>query len=91
MHHDHQDNCNWFHKHFKAHPGRVGECYFAHLWYSLKTGGRMIFYALCLILHGFLPFLCEKTASNFACRLYDDMQRRRAQADSTPTLKQKDI
>jgi hypothetical protein len=65
---------------FIAHPKTAGECYWRHLWFSLKTGAQMIFYALCLILHGFLPFLCEKTASNFACRLYDDMQARRRRA-----------
>ncbi len=76
-----QDNTSkysgWFHRYFKDHPGRVGECYFRHLGYSLKTGGQMVFYAFCLVLHGLLPFLCERTASDYVCRLYADMQARR--------------
>lgn len=37
----------------------------------------MIFFALCLILHGIFPFLCEKTASNYICSLYNTIEARR--------------
>ena len=62
---------------FVAHPMAAGECYWRHLWFALQTGVQMIFYALCLILHGIFPFLCEKTASNYICNLYKTIEERR--------------
>lgn len=62
---------------FCAHPRSAGECYWVHLWFSLKTGTQMIFFALCLMLHGIFPFLCEKTASNYIARLAACMDERR--------------
>ncbi len=55
----------------------AGECYWRHLWFALVTGAQMIFFALCLILHGIFPFLCEKTASNYICNLYSIIEARR--------------
>jgi len=62
---------------FVAHPMAAGECYWRHLWFAVVTGAQMIFYALCLILHGIFPFVCEKTASNFICNLYTTIEARR--------------
>ena len=62
---------------FVAHPQAAGECYWRHLWFALRTGTHMIFFALCLMLHGIFPFLCEKTASNYICRLYSLIEERR--------------
>lgn len=64
-------------RYFLQHPRSAGECYWRHLRFSLVTGGQMIFYALCLILHGLFPFLCEKTASNYICRLHAVVDARR--------------
>lgn len=68
---------NLFHRLFVAHPMAAGECYWRHLWFALTTGVQMIFFAICLILHGLFPFLCEKTASNFICKLYTTIEARR--------------
>lgn len=65
------------HRLFVAHPLSAGECYWRHLWFALRTGSEMIFYAICLILHGIFPFLCEKTASNYICKLYSTIEARR--------------
>lgn len=67
---------------FCAHPRSAGECYFRHLWFSLVTGTQMIFYALCLMLHGVFPFLCEKTASDYISRLHASVDARRRRTDA---------
>lgn len=73
----HQPQGGLIHKLFVAHPMAAGECYWRHLWFALQTGAQMIFFAACLILHGLFPFLCEKTASNYICRLYATIDARR--------------
>lgn len=76
-HHSSQPPRGIFYKLFVAHPMAAGECYWRHLWFALVTGCQMIFFALCLILHGIFPFLCEKTASNYICSLYNTIEARR--------------
>ncbi len=65
------------HKLFVAHPREAGECYWRHLRFTMQTGVQMIFFALCLMLHGLLPFLCEKTAGNFIARLSATIEERK--------------
>lgn len=72
-----QPHGNLVYKLFVSHPKAAGESYWCHLWFALRTGLQMIFFALCLILHGIFPFLCEKTASNYICRLYTVIDARR--------------
>ena len=48
---------------FTRHPAAVGETYGEHLVFATGTGGRMILAGLACIVHGFLPFLFERTGS----------------------------
>ena len=49
---------------FTQHPASVGESYFEHMGFALRFSGRLFLAAGAALVHAFLPFCCEKTASN---------------------------
>ena len=46
------------------HPNSVGETYFQHFMFALGFSLRLFAAAAAALVHAFLPFLFEKTASN---------------------------
>ncbi|MFC4624795.1 DUF6356 family protein [Daeguia caeni] len=61
---------------FTEHPASVNETYFQHMafagWFSLKLFSA----AFAALVHAFLPFLFEKTASTIVRQLYERTQNR---------------
>jgi hypothetical protein len=48
---------------FTAHPASVGETYVQHLQFALRYGARMTLGGVAAVVHAFLPFLFQTTAS----------------------------
>ncbi len=65
---------------FTRHPEAVGESYGQHFGVALRYSGRLFLASCAAFVHAFLPFLCEKTASNAIKGMYADMTRRGATA-----------
>lgn len=63
---------------FTHHPQAVGESYGQHFGVALRYSGRLFLAAGAALVHAFLPFLFEKTASNAIKAMYADMTRRGA-------------
>lgn len=63
---------------FTAHPEAVGENYGEHFGVALRYSGRLFAAGGAALVHAFLPFLCEKTASTAVKAMYADMTRRGA-------------
>lgn len=61
---------------FTRHPNSVGESYFGHLGFAAWFGGWLALAAAAALVHAFLPFLCETTASRIVRRLYERTSRR---------------
>ncbi|MGE0582751.1 MAG: DUF6356 family protein [Steroidobacteraceae bacterium] len=71
-------------KAFTAHPQSVGETYLEHMGVASRCGASMVVAGLACIVHGLLPFVFVRTASNCLTRLHQRMvaQRSRLQAAS---------
>ncbi|MEM9433508.1 MAG: DUF6356 family protein [Pseudomonadota bacterium] len=61
---------------FTTHPSSVDESYFEHMMFALTFCGLLTLAALAALVHAFLPFACEKTASGIINRLHDRMHNR---------------
>ena len=69
---------------FSAHPAAVGESYFEHMAFALKFSGRLFRAALAAFAHGFVPAVCETTASEAVLAMTGEIRRRRALMASAP-------
>ena len=58
------------------HPNSVGETYFGHMAFALVMSGRMALAAGAALVHAFLPFLFETTASRLLARMNHSIQHR---------------
>lgn len=58
---------------FTRHPETVGETYFEHMRQAFSFGTEMLVGSIACLLHGFFPFLFEKTGSKAISRLHDRM------------------
>jgi hypothetical protein len=67
------------------HPASVGESYFGHMRSASGFGIRMIGGGIACLLHGFFPFVFEKTGSGQITLLYDRMVTHRNKAKATVT------
>lgn len=65
---------------FTQHPRSVGESYLEHLAMAWGFGLAMLTGGLACLLHGFFPFLFERTGSNCVARLHATMSKRGAGA-----------
>ncbi len=63
---------------FTAHPASVGESYFEHFGVAMKYAGWLAAASFCALVHAFLPFLFEKTASGMIRAMVADMDARKA-------------
>ena len=61
----HRGEMNYLIRHLKE----INESYFAHLKEALGCGLLIVFAGIACIVHAFLPFLFEKTATNLLTRL----------------------
>ena len=66
------------HQIFRAHPQAVGEGYFEHMAVALGISARLFRAALAALAHGFVPAVCETTASTAILEMTDEIRARRA-------------
>jgi hypothetical protein len=63
---------------FTAHPRTVGETYFGHMAFACWFASRLMLAAGAALVHAFLPFLFETTASRIVGELYERTSKRSA-------------
>lgn len=63
---------------FLTHPASVGESYAGHARFAGMTGLRLVAAGLACVVHGFLPFLFVRTASDCIRELSTDIARRQS-------------
>jgi hypothetical protein len=68
---------------FTEHPHSVGESYAEHLCTATGFGVRMLLGGLACLIHAWLPFAFERTASHCICELHDRMVVHRTVAHRT--------
>ncbi len=61
---------------FTDHPASVDETYFEHMAFASRFSGRLFKAAFMALVHGFLPFLFEKSASGIVRELYERTHNR---------------
>lgn len=62
---------------FTEHPNSVGENYYQHLWFTIKTSSILMLLAVCSIIHGIFPFLLIYKVSGTISRLNKDLINRK--------------
>ena len=62
---------------FMAHPAAVGEGYFEHMKFALRFSGKLFRAGLAAFAHGFVPAVCETTASEAILAMNDEIRARR--------------
>ena len=58
---------------FTRHPASVGETYGEHMGVALSFAGPLALAAMAALVHAFLPWCFERTASGIVTRLHDRM------------------
>ena len=61
---------------FRDHPASVDETYSQHMAFALGFSARLFAAGLAALVHAFLPYFFEKTASRITCALYDRINNR---------------
>ena len=61
---------------FTSHPAKVGETYFGHMAFAAWFSSRLMMAAGAALVHAFLPFLFETTASRIVRELYERTHNR---------------
>jgi len=61
---------------FTAHPEKVGESYFGHMAFAAWFASRLFAAGGAALVHAFLPFLFETTASRIIRELYERTHKR---------------
>lgn len=61
---------------FTDHPATVGESYFGHMAFAAWFASRLMLAAGAALVHAFLPFLFETTASRIVRELYERTHNR---------------
>ena len=56
---------------FRDHPASVDETYFGHMAFAAWFASRLAMAAGAALVHAFLPFLFETTASKIVGELYE--------------------
>jgi hypothetical protein len=65
---------------FTDHPASVDETYFGHMAFAAWFASRLFAAAGAALVHAFLPFLFESTASRIIRELYERTHNRRPNA-----------
>ena len=63
---------------FTEHPQSVDETYLEHMRFAAGFSGRLFLAAGAALVHAFLPFLFEKTASSMISTMHHRMHNRKA-------------
>ncbi len=63
-------------KFFTDHPASVDETYFGHMAFAAWFSSRLMMAAGAALVHAFLPFLFETTASRIIRELYERTHNR---------------
>ena len=61
---------------FTDHPAAVDETYFEHMAFAGRFAGLLFLAGTMALVHAFLPFLFEKSASGIVRRLYERTHNR---------------
>ena len=61
---------------FTAHPRSVEESYFEHMAFAGRFSGKLALAAGAALVHAFLPFLFERTASRMIAEMYERTRTR---------------
>ncbi|MDW6025463.1 DUF6356 family protein [Mesorhizobium sp. BAC0120] len=61
---------------FTEHPASVDETYLGHMAFAASFAGRLFLAGGAAIVHAFLPFLFERTASGIIRQLYERTHNR---------------
>ena len=72
---------------FTDHPASVRETYLGHMAYAGWFASRLLTAALAALVHAFLPFLFETTASRIVRELYQRMENRKPAGASAPAAR----
>ncbi len=67
---------------FTEHPATVGETYGQHFVSAMGFTGTMLKATFCCGVHALLPFLFEKTGSNYITELHDRMVTNRSRLEA---------
>jgi hypothetical protein len=70
---------------FTSHPEKVGETYFGHMAFAAWFCSRLSMAAGAALVHAFLPFLFETTASRIVRELYERTHNRGSHAAKEPS------
>ena len=70
---------------FTSHPASVDETYGEHFLFATSTGLKLLGAGAAAVIHGFLPFLFETTASGMMKKLHSDLSDRRKLAEGNVT------
>lgn len=73
-------------KSFTEHPASVGETYFEHMGSAFGFGSKMVVAGIACLLHGFFPFLFERTGRTCVQELHHRMVTHRDRRTSMPPL-----
>ena len=65
---------------FTTHPREVGESYLEHGAFACRYGVRMTLGGLAALVHGFFPFLFQKTGSRITRELAETLEQSSARA-----------
>ncbi len=61
---------------FTEHPKQVGEGYFQHCWFAVKTGSKLMVWGIIAVIHGIFPFLFITYVSEKIKQLYLQINKR---------------
>ena len=56
---------------FRDHPASVNETYFEHMAFAGRFSGKLFLAGSMALVHAFLPFLFERSASGIVRELYE--------------------
>ncbi|TIN27272.1 MAG: hypothetical protein E5Y31_13990 [Mesorhizobium sp.] len=70
---------------FTSHPAKVGETYLSHMAFAAWFSSRLLLAACAALVHAFLPFLFETTASRIVRELYERTHNRGTHATQEPS------
>ncbi|MFD1985272.1 DUF6356 family protein [Mesorhizobium newzealandense] len=70
---------------FTSHPAKVGETYFGHMGFAAWFSSRLLVAAGAALVHAFLPFLFETTASRIVRELYERTHNRGTRTTEGPS------
>jgi hypothetical protein len=61
---------------FTKHPEEIGENYLQHLWFAARISWLAFKVSVIALVHAFLPFLFQKTASEMLENLNEGINKR---------------